>query len=101
MSGSPKPSTAVPSFFPTPALDHAFAGIGAGTAAILCMQPLDLLKVKFQVDNQPKKVAFNPLKEIYGALVDIRKEYGYRGWYRGLTANIAGNAASWGLYFWL
>jgi solute carrier family 25 folate transporter 32 len=27
--------------------DHAFAGIGAGAVAVLCVNPLDLLKVKF------------------------------------------------------
>ena len=65
------------------------------------MQPLDLLKVKFQVDNQPRKVALNPLRQIYDGLVDIKRVYGYKGWYRGINANITGNAASWGLYFWL
>ncbi|KAN0134180.1 hypothetical protein V8E53_007952 [Lactarius tabidus] len=35
-----------PSFFPTPAIDHALAGIGTGTVAVLCMNLLDLLKVK-------------------------------------------------------
>ncbi|KAH9171563.1 hypothetical protein EDB89DRAFT_2070667 [Lactarius sanguifluus] len=40
-----------PSFFPTHAIDHAFARIGTGTVAVLCMNPLDLLKVKFQVST--------------------------------------------------
>ncbi|KAN0134119.1 mitochondrial FAD carrier protein [Lactarius tabidus] len=35
-----------PSFFPTHAIDHAFAGIGAGTVAVLCMDPLDLVKLQ-------------------------------------------------------
>lgn len=89
------------SFFPTPALDHAFAGIGAGTAAVLCMQPLDLLKVMYQTDNTPRKANFNPLRQIYASLGTIKREYGWKGMYRGLGANVTGNAASWGLYFWL
>lgn len=90
------------SFFPTAALDHAFAGIGAGTVAVLCMQPLDLLKVKFQVANDPKqRPSLNPLKEIWRSLKGIHGTYGWQGLYRGLGANVAGNAASWGLYFWL
>ncbi|KIO18206.1 glycosyltransferase family 39 protein [Tulasnella calospora MUT 4182] len=89
------------SFFPTAALDHAFAGIGAGTVSVLCMQPLDLLKVKFQVANDPKqRPSLNPLKEIWRGLTGLKSAYGWQGLYRGLGANVAGNAASWGLYFW-
>lgn len=95
---TPSPS----SFFPTAALDHAFAGIGAGTAAVLCMQPLDILKVQLQVANDPKqRLSLNPLKQIWGSLKGIHNAYGWQGLYRGLGANVAGNAASWGLYFWL
>ncbi|KAG8851503.1 hypothetical protein FRB96_009176 [Tulasnella sp. 330] len=94
------PYTSSTSFFPTPALDHAFAGIGAGTAAVLCMQPLDLLKVIYQTDNTPRKANLNPLRQMYGSLAQIQRDYGWRGLYRGLNANISGNAASWGLYFW-
>lgn len=32
--------------------DHVFTGIGAGTVSVLCMNPLDLLKVKFQVSTR-------------------------------------------------
>ncbi|KAG8991679.1 hypothetical protein FRB90_001266 [Tulasnella sp. 427] len=97
MSSNPSPS----SFFPTAALDHAFAGIGAGTVAVLCMQPLDLLKVKFQVANDPnQRPSWNPLKQIWTSLRGIHSTYGWPGLYRGLGANVAGNAASWGLYFW-
>jgi len=32
--------------------DHASTGIGVGTVAVLCMNPLDLLKVKFQVSTR-------------------------------------------------
>ncbi len=89
------------SFFPTPALDHAFAGIGAGTVSVLCMQPLDLLKVKLQVATSSHSVHWNPVRYIYGALKEIRAEHGWKGLYRGVAANVAGNAASWGMYFWL
>jgi len=65
------------------------------------MNPLDLIKVKFQVattqSTQPRGIG----KQIYGALRDIWIQSGPRGLYRGLGANTAGNAASWGLYFWL
>ncbi|KAJ7087294.1 mitochondrial carrier domain-containing protein [Mycena belliarum] len=87
-----------PSFFATAALDHAAAGIGAGTVAVLCMNPLDLLKVKLQVATT------NPTggvgKQIWYSLRDIQRQQGWKGLYRGVGANVAGNASSWGLYFW-
>ncbi|KAF9510762.1 hypothetical protein BS47DRAFT_1373272 [Hydnum rufescens UP504] len=89
-----------PSFFATPALDHAFSGIGAGTVAVLCMQPLDLVKVQFQVSTAPPAGTWNPLKPIYHALRNIKHQQGWRGLYRGLGPNVAGNATSWGFYFW-
>ncbi len=89
------------SFFPSSALDHAAAGIGAGTIAVLCMHPLDLIKVKFQVATSSPSASRGIGKQIYGSLKDIWVQRGPRGLYRGVGANVAGNAASWGLYFWL
>ncbi|KAJ7581096.1 mitochondrial carrier domain-containing protein [Mycena floridula] len=85
------------SFFPTTALDHAAAGLGAGVVNTLCMNPLDLLKVKFQVATT--KPRGNAGSQIWYALKDIQQQYGWRGLYRGVVPNIAGNASSWGLYF--
>jgi hypothetical protein len=79
--------------------DHAFAGIGAGTAAVLCMNPLDLLKVKFQVSTRGPEGGIG--RGIWRALCDIHASEGWRGFYRGLGPNVAGNASSWGLYFLL
>jgi solute carrier family 25 folate transporter 32 len=93
---SPNPFSQ-PSFFPTHAIDHAFAGIGAGTVAVLCMNPLDLLKVKFQVSTRAPEGGIG--RGIWRALCDIRASEGWRGLYRGLGPNVAGNASSWGLYF--
>jgi solute carrier family 25 (mitochondrial folate transporter), member 32 len=63
------------------------------------MHPLDLLKVKFQVATT------NPIggvgKQIWLSLKDIRSNDGWKGLYRGVGPNIAGNASSWGLYFLL
>ncbi|ESK96915.1 mitochondrial fad carrier protein [Moniliophthora roreri MCA 2997] len=87
-----------PSFFPTAALDHAAAGLGAGVVATLCMNPLDMLKVKFQVATTNPRGGIG--KQIWYALKDIHAERGWKGLYRGVGPNIAGNASSWGLYFW-
>lgn len=140
------------SFFPTPALDHAFGGIAAGAVATICMNPLDLIKTKYQVDtSKPRPLSFRqraaalasdaastsiadikgkaravdvasstagtlrntPARhgwkyyamggrignDMIGALSDIVKDDGWKGLYRGLSPNVAGNSASWGLYF--
>jgi len=86
-----------PSFFPTPAIDHAFAGLGAGVVAVLCMHPLDLLKIKFQVATDRPRGGLG--KQIWLSLKDIKTQQGWRGLYRGVGPNITGNASSWGLYF--
>ncbi|KAI0346954.1 mitochondrial FAD carrier protein [Trametopsis cervina] len=86
-----------PSYFPNPAFDHALAGLGAGVVAVMCMHPLDLLKIKFQVANS------NPTggvgTAIWNSLKEIKETQGWRGLYRGVGPNIAGNASSWGFYF--
>ncbi|KAH7105318.1 mitochondrial FAD carrier protein [Auriculariales sp. MPI-PUGE-AT-0066] len=87
------------SYFPSPAFDHAIAGMGAGTAAVLCMQPLDLLKIRFQVDTTRPTRPMGVGRAIYGAITEIYDARGVRGLYRGVGTNIAGNASSWGLYF--
>ncbi|KAH9005560.1 mitochondrial carrier domain-containing protein [Lactarius hatsudake] len=81
---------------PTTCHHHAFAGIGAGTVAVLCMNPLDLLKVKFQVPTRGPEGGIG--RGIWRALRDIHASEGWRGLYRGLSPNVAGNASSWGLY---
>ncbi|KAG2038504.1 mitochondrial carrier domain-containing protein [Suillus americanus] len=86
-----------PSFFPTTALDHAAAGLGAGVVAVLCMHPLDLLKVKLQVATKNPQGGIG--KAIWNSLREIHASEGWKGLYRGVGPNIAGNASSWGLYF--
>lgn len=86
-----------PSFFPTTALDHAAAGLGAGVVTVLCMNPLDMLKVKFQVSTSRTSVGLG--RQIWYSMRDIQRQQGWKGLYRGLVPNIAGNASSWGLYF--
>ena len=67
--------------------DRATAGIGAVTVAVFCMNPVDLLKVKFQVSTGgPEGGAWH---------------YNWRGLYRRLGLDVAGNVGIYGLYFLL
>lgn len=63
------------------------------------MHPLDLLKVKFQVATEKPKGGLGG--QIWNALKEVKTNEGWRGLYRGVGPNIAGNASSWGLYFLL
>ncbi|XP_006459782.1 hypothetical protein AGABI2DRAFT_202161 [Agaricus bisporus var. bisporus H97] len=85
------------SFFATSAIDHAIAGLGAGVVTTLCLNPLDLLKVKFQVNTGTATGGMG--RQIFYALRDIQRQQGWTGLYRGISPNVAGNASSWGLYF--
>ncbi|WFD03202.1 mitochondrial FAD carrier protein flx1 [Malassezia obtusa] len=109
------------SYLPSPALDHAVAGMAAGTIATLCMNPLDLVKTRFQVNtgafsaSPAERSLFyqrvharrwlwallggKPGVDIADALRGIVAHDGVRGLYRGVVPNIVGNASSWGLYF--
>lgn len=83
--------------------DQMIAGIFSGGSATICLHPLDLVKTQFQVHttarseiiSKPYLYTFRYLKDIYGRF-GLRK-----GLYQGLSANLAGSTASWGLYFYL
>jgi solute carrier family 25 folate transporter 32 len=60
---------------------------------------LDLIKIKFQVNTGTQTGGIG--KHIFYALRDIQQQQGWKGLYRGISPNIAGNASSWGLYFLL
>lgn len=65
----------------------------------MCLNPLDLLKIKFQVNTGAPTGGIG--KQMFYALRDIQQQQGWKGLYRGISPNIAGNASSWGLYFLL
>lgn len=89
------------SFLPTPALDQLLCGITAGTVSTLTMQPLDLLKVQLQVSSSADTKGKAPAERgILGALRGMKAQGGWGAYYRGLSPNLLGNAASWGLYFY-
>jgi len=106
-------ATSRPTLF-GPSLDHAVAGLVAGSFTTLIMHPLDLVKVRFQIADKPNPQTLSSIekgkgrasggvvrfgKEVYGAMAEAVKKDGWKGLYRGLGPNVAGNASSWGLYF--
>ncbi|RXK36440.1 solute carrier family 25 (mitochondrial folate transporter), member 32 [Tremella mesenterica] len=107
-----------PTLFGDASVDHAVAGLGAGTVATLVMHPLDLVKVRFQLADAPRYAPPDPVgtsvgtsshpmthkrpgfgRAVYGALAEAVQVDGWKGLYRGLIPNLVGGAGSWGLYF--
>jgi len=69
------------------------AGVGAGLVSTVCMHPLDMLKVQYQVSTKGVGGIVGSLRRIASG------PDGARALYRGLSPNLVGNASSWGFYF--
>ncbi|KAJ2661292.1 mitochondrial FAD carrier protein flx1 [Coemansia sp. RSA 1199] len=79
------------------ALDHALSGTGGAIVSTLLLHPLDLVKIRLQVDTKSHTQA--TLGRAVRATRHVVHTDGFCGLYRGLGANLAGNCMSWGLYF--
>ncbi|KZF21274.1 mitochondrial carrier [Xylona heveae TC161] len=80
----------------TDPVSETVAGLTAGVISTLVSHPFDLVKTRLQVD----RVRTSGLGQTAHIIKDIvRHEGSGKAFYRGLTPNIVGNAASWGLYF--
>jgi len=81
--------------------EHLLAGVTGGITSSLLLHPLDLIKVRFQVDEGPANgpAARPKYRGVYDALRTIVRSDGWKGLYRGVTPNVTGAGLSWGLYF--
>jgi len=78
--------------------EHLVAGMSGGVAATLLLHPLDLLKIRFAVDDGQAKDRPKYLG-LRHAFRTVFAQEGFRGLYKGVTPNLAGAASAWGLYF--
>ncbi|XP_050456204.1 mitochondrial folate transporter/carrier [Cataglyphis hispanica] len=78
--------------------EYFVAGISGGVVSTLMLHPLDLIKIRFAVNDGHTNAVprYNGLRN---AIVQIVKTEGVRGLYRGVTPNILGSGSSWGFYF--
>ncbi|PYH98917.1 mitochondrial carrier [Aspergillus ellipticus CBS 707.79] len=80
----------------SPSLVETVAGFTAGIVSTLCLHPLDLIKIRLQVDRLSSS-------RVGGSVSVVRRifqnEGGLPAFYRGLAPNIIGNSTSWALYF--
>lgn len=73
------------------------AGLSGGVVSTLVLHPLDLVKIRFAVSDglelRPK------YSGIFHCMKSVWHQEGLRGLYQGVTPNVWGAGASWGLYF--
>jgi solute carrier family 25 folate transporter 32 len=75
-------------------MDHLVAGLLAGATSTAVLQPIDVIKVRYQVWNRA-------YPSLVGAFTSIIREEGIRALYKGLTPAMLGSSVSWGLYLHL
>ncbi|KAM4705502.1 solute carrier family 25 member 32 [Rhinophrynus dorsalis] len=77
--------------------ENLVAGLSGGVISTLVLHPLDLVKIRFAVSDG---LEVRPqYRGIFHCLVTVWKREGLRGLYQGVTPNMWGAGASWGLYF--
>ncbi|MEE6463360.1 hypothetical protein FKM82_005881 [Ascaphus truei] len=77
--------------------ENLVAGLSGGVLSTLVLHPLDLVKIRFAVsDGLDLRPKYNG---ILHCLVTVWQREGLRGLYQGVTPNMWGAGASWGLYF--
>jgi solute carrier family 25 folate transporter 32 len=79
---------------------HLAAGVSGGVISTLVLHPLDLIKIRFQVNEGQIVATQRPqYTGLLKAAASIFRQSGIRGLYQGVTPNVWGAGASWGLYF--
>ncbi|XP_030370265.1 mitochondrial folate transporter/carrier [Scaptodrosophila lebanonensis] len=78
--------------------EHLVAGVSGGVASTLILHPLDLIKIRFAV-NDGRTATVPQYRGLSGAFATIFRQEGFRGLYKGVTPNVWGSGSSWGLYF--
>ncbi|XP_058986760.1 mitochondrial folate transporter/carrier [Musca domestica] len=78
--------------------EHLVAGISGGVTSTLILHPLDLIKIRFAV-NDGRTAAVPQYRGLGSAFATIFRQEGFRGLYKGVTPNVWGSGSSWGLYF--
>ena len=74
------------------------AGLTGGLTSTLCCHPLDIVKIRLAVNDGFKSRPY--YENIRHICKSIYKNGGVFGFYQGVTPNLIGASASWGLYFY-
>ncbi|XP_056646376.1 mitochondrial folate transporter/carrier [Diorhabda carinulata] len=77
--------------------EHLLAGISGGTISTLILHPLDLMKIRFAVNDG--RTSIPQYSSLTSAFYTIIRQEGIRGLYRGVAPNVWGSGSAWGFYF--
>ncbi|CAI9606071.1 unnamed protein product [Staurois parvus] len=92
-------SSEITRFFRHVKYENLAAGLSGGVISTLVLHPLDLVKIRFAVsDGLELRPKYNG---ILHCMSTVWKQEGVRGLYQGVTPNMWGAGASWGLYFFI
>ncbi|KAK6511535.1 hypothetical protein TWF481_000447 [Arthrobotrys musiformis] len=86
----------------TAAVSEIVAGVSAGFISTIVCHPLDLIKTRLQVHRHDTGQAWGGSVTVARQLLEEARATGrhpIKAFYRGISPNIIGNTASWGLYF--
>lgn len=78
--------------------EHLMAGVSGGVTSTLLLHPLDLIKIRFAV-NDGRTATLPQYRGLTGAFLTIFRQEGFKGLYKGVTPNIWGSGSAWGFYF--
>eukprot|EP00092_Neocalanus_flemingeri_P021389 GFUD01023188.1.p1 GENE.GFUD01023188.1~~GFUD01023188.1.p1 ORF type:complete len:305 (+),score=50.45 GFUD01023188.1:198-1112(+) len=96
MSNSSRPPALLNVFGPVQ-FRHMIAGMSGGIVSTLILHPLDLLKIRFAVnDGAAGKPHYTSLGQAVSSIV---RSEGVRGLYRGVASNTLTAGSAWGSYF--
>ncbi|XP_044741427.1 mitochondrial folate transporter/carrier [Chrysoperla carnea] len=97
-NGSKTAARSTKTSLPNVKIEHLIAGISGGVTSTLILHPLDLIKIRFAV-NDGRTAVVPQYSGLTNAFVTIFRQEGLRGFYRGVTPNVWGSGSAWGFYF--
>ena len=80
------------------------AGLAGGACSTVALYPLDLIKVRLQVNEDPRSSKSSAVKPRLSSLQMLRvifRHEGIKGLYQGLIPAVIGSSVSWGGYFFV
>ncbi|ERL94312.1 hypothetical protein D910_11593 [Dendroctonus ponderosae] len=76
---------------------HLLAGMSGGAISTLILHPLDLMKIRFAVNDG--RTAVPQYTSLSSAFYTVVRQEGIKGLYRGVAPNVWGSGSAWGCYF--
>jgi len=99
MTGDRSGGQTAPSFLSGVRYEHLLAGVSGGVISTCVLHPLDLLKIRFAVNEDQWRLSRSSRPSYLPTAVKIVRAEGVRGLYQGLTPNVIGAGSAWGFYF--